>query len=228
MYAGLLRWLMGGVLVSSALLLGTRDALAQGGPGGVPGGCGRGSGQQNVPAWALARLPRIVIGIYDDQFLPAQISVQPGTIVIWRNFGSQPHTTTSWGHWGSRVMFPGDRCATWFVTAGTYDYLSIVAADGGRLTGSITVEGPPIGGGTAGGGIRPSVAPIPPQWIEAWEPVPLGWDQAYTLEGPWEPVSGIYECRAIVTHWTGGTWLSGPWDYRTEGSECRFRASYGP
>jgi plastocyanin len=117
--------------------------------GEVPMGCGQGPGEQNVPGSAIAGLPRIVIGIHDEQFLPAQISVQPGTVVVWRNFGSQPHTTTSWSRWESQVMFPGDRCAAWFVTPGTYEYLSIVAADGGRLRGSITVEGPPVGGGAA-------------------------------------------------------------------------------
>jgi plastocyanin len=171
MHSGWFRWLIGGMLAGSTLLLGVSQALAQGGPSGgwggyggggtmlggagattsgVPPGCGRGPGAQNVAASAIAELPRIVIGIYDDRFQPAQISVQPGTLVVWRNFGSQPHTTTSWGRWESRPMSSGESCSAWFVTPGTYDYLSIVAADGGRLTGSITVEGPPIGSGPAG------------------------------------------------------------------------------
>ena len=185
---GRFRWLIVGVLTGSMLLLEASPALAQGGPGGgwdgfggggmlmggarattgtVPMGCGRGPGAQNVPGSAIAGLPRIVIGIYDDHFLPAQISVEPGTVVVWRNFGSQPHTTTSWGRWESPIMFPGDRCAAWFVTSGTYDYLSIVAADGGRLMGSITVERPPVGGGPAGGpmpgqpGMMPGMGPMP-------------------------------------------------------------------
>jgi plastocyanin len=123
---------------------------------------------QNAPASAIAELPRIVIGISDDQFLPAQISVQPGTLVVWRNFGSQPHTTTAEGRWDSGVLSPGQRCVAWFVTPGTYEYRSTVTADGGRLAGSITVEGPPIGGGTAGmtmpgqPGVRPGSGPLAP------------------------------------------------------------------
>ena len=186
MCSGLFRWLMVGLLAGSMLLLGTNQALAQGAPGGgwggygggtmggapataagQPRGCGRGPGAQNVAASAIADLPRIVIGIYDDQFLPAQISVQPGTVVVWRNFGSQPHTTTSGDRWDSGVLSPNDSCSAWFVTPGTYEYLSTVTADGGRLAGSITVEGPPIGGGTAGmtmpgpPGLRPGTGPMP-------------------------------------------------------------------
>src|SRR5262249_5198376 len=107
MHSGWFRWLFGGMLVGSSLLLGVSQALAHGGPSGglggygggmmqggagattsgVPPGCGRGPGGQNVQASAIAELPSILIGIYDDRFQPVQISVQPGTLVIWRNFG---------------------------------------------------------------------------------------------------------------------------------------------
>lgn len=127
--------------------------------GGPLVGCG--GGQQTVPAPAIAELPRVTVHVYDGFFLPAEISVAPGTVVIWRNMGQKPHTSTAWGYWDSGILRPGEACAAWFVTPGTYEYLSIVAADGGTMTGTVTVEGPPIGGGgpTTGRGMTPGMGP---------------------------------------------------------------------
>lgn len=102
-------------------------------------------GRQTAPASALTELPRATVNIYDGTFAPNELSVRPGTLVVWANRGSSPHSATSWGFWDSGVLRAGDSCATWFVTPGTYQFLSIVAADGGTMTGTITVEGPPIG-----------------------------------------------------------------------------------
>ncbi|HZR98396.1 MAG TPA: cupredoxin domain-containing protein [Chloroflexota bacterium] len=107
--------------------------------GGRVRGCG--SGQQTVPPGAIAGLPSVTIGIYDGFFLPAQLTVPAGTRVIWVNHSDRPHTTTAWDHWDSGVLMPGQQCEAWFVTPGTYDYLSIVAADGGAMVGTITVQG---------------------------------------------------------------------------------------
>jgi|SRR5687768_14293041 plastocyanin len=128
----------------------------------LPRGCGRGPDPQNVRASAISELPRVTIGIHDGFFLPAEISVAPGTVVVWRNMGSNPHTTTAWNRWDSGVMRPGDACMAWFVTPGSYDYLSIVAADGGTMTGTVTVEGTPIGGGSAGMGTGAGTMPMMP------------------------------------------------------------------
>ncbi len=108
-------------------------------------GCG--AGQQSVSPRAIAALPRVTIGIYDGFYLPSEITVRPGTVVVWENRGSAPHSTTAWDRWDSGVLRPGDGCAAWFVTPGTYSYLSIVAADGGTMTGTVTVGGAPIGSG---------------------------------------------------------------------------------
>jgi plastocyanin len=122
-------------------------------------GCG--SGQQSVRAGAISELPRVTIGVYDGFFLPAEVSVVPGTIVVWRNMGSNPHTTTAWNRWDSGVLRPGEACMAWFVTPGSYDYLSIVAADGGTMTGTVTVEGTPIGGGSTGMSVGTGAGTMP-------------------------------------------------------------------
>jgi plastocyanin len=111
--------------------------------GATINGCG--AGQQSVSAGAIAGLPRVTIDIYDGFYLPNEITVRPGTVVVWVNHGSAPHTTTAWDRWDSGVLWPGDGCAAWFVTPGTYSYLSIVAADGSTMTGTVTVAGSPVG-----------------------------------------------------------------------------------
>jgi plastocyanin len=110
-----------------------------GGAGAAIPGCGR--GQQNVGAPAISGLPTVTVAIHDGFFLPEEITVPAGTRVVWTNNGSGPHTTTAWNRWDSGVLMPGGRCQAWFVTPGTYEYLSIVAADGGTMRGTITVAG---------------------------------------------------------------------------------------
>jgi plastocyanin len=102
-------------------------------------GCG--SGQQSVGAGAISELPTVTIAIHDGFFLPAEITVPAGTRVMWVNNGDRPHTTTAWNRWDSGVLMPGERCQAWFVTPGSYDYLSIVAADGGTMRGNVAVQG---------------------------------------------------------------------------------------
>jgi len=117
-------------------------------------GCG--SSRPTVPPTAISDLPRVTINIYDGFYDPGDVTVVPGTVVVWVNRGTKPHSTTSWDYW-SEVLNPGERCAAWFVTPGTYPYLSIVAADGGAVMGSVTVAGPPIPSGpsTASMGTSP-------------------------------------------------------------------------
>ncbi len=114
-------------------------------------GCG--TGAQQVPARAISELPRVTIDIYDGLFDPADVTVAPGTVVVWRNRGHMPHSTTSWDRW-SDILQPGESCAVWFVTPGTYEFLSIVAADGGKPSGSVTVAGEPIPSGPSGMGMH--------------------------------------------------------------------------
>jgi plastocyanin len=126
-------------------------ALAEGlggwgmmGPRGLTSGAtqrGCGGGQQSVAAGAIADLPSVTVSIHDGFFLPDQLSVPAGTRILWVNRGDRPHTTTAWNRWNSGVMMPGQSCEAWFVTPGSYDYLSIVAADGGTMRANVTVQG---------------------------------------------------------------------------------------
>jgi len=106
-------------------------------------GCG--SSRPTVSPSAISDLPRVTINIYDGFYDPVDVTVVPGTVVVWVNHGTKAHSTTSWDYWSE--VNAGERCAAWFVTPGTYPYLSIVAADGGAVMGSVTVAGPPIPSG---------------------------------------------------------------------------------
>jgi plastocyanin len=131
--------------------------------GGLRPGCGR--GEQSVPAGAIAGLPSVTISIVDGAFVPDQVTVPAGTRVVWVNNGTQPHTSTAWDRWDSGVLRPGQGCEAWFVTPGSYDYLSIVAADGGTMRGTITVQGslpsgPTTAGMMPGGPTMPGMPPM--------------------------------------------------------------------
>jgi len=167
------------ILALALALPASTPALAQGpmGPGagsmmgagtmGRPAIRGCGSSRPTVAASGIADLPRVTINIYDGFYDPVDVSVVPGTVVVWVNRGTQPHSTTSWDYW-SEVLSPGESCVAWFVTPGVYPYLSIVSADGGALMGSVTVAGTPIPSGPAitstgstsmGSGTGPAMGP---------------------------------------------------------------------
>jgi plastocyanin len=56
-------------------------------------------------------------------FVPASISVKPGTIITWTNEDSAQHTVTSAdGSWGSDQLAQGDSYMKKFDTPGSYDY----------------------------------------------------------------------------------------------------------
>ena len=106
--------------------------------GGALRGCGQ--GQQSAPLAALAGQPRTTIVVNDTGFSPSETTVAPGTLVVFRNQGRQPHSATAWDRFDSGILWPGDDCLALFVTPGTYEYLSIVAADNAQLRGTLTVR----------------------------------------------------------------------------------------
>ncbi|HEY7062923.1 MAG TPA: cupredoxin domain-containing protein [Chloroflexota bacterium] len=134
---------MGGMMGATSGMMGPMGGmLGMMGSGTTTGrtrGCG--GGQQSVAGGAISELPSVTINIHDGFFLPSEVTVPAGTRVVWVNQSDRPHTTTAWDRWDSGIMMPGQSCEAWFVTPGTYDYLSIVAADGGRMRGTITVQG---------------------------------------------------------------------------------------
>src|SRR5262249_9388764 len=63
------------------------------------------------------------VGAYDDAFQPGAINVQPGTTVLFVNYGRHTHTVTSKdGRWASGDLPPGATYRVTFVTPGTHYY----------------------------------------------------------------------------------------------------------
>src|SRR5690242_13768825 len=80
---------MGGLMGSTSGMMGPMGGMMammdhhHGMMSGRMRGCG--SGQQNVPAGAIADLPSVTINIRDGLFLPDQVTVPAGTRVVWVN-----------------------------------------------------------------------------------------------------------------------------------------------
>ncbi|HSL00756.1 MAG TPA: plastocyanin/azurin family copper-binding protein [Rubrobacteraceae bacterium] len=92
-------------------------------------------------AWAQDQ--EVTVGMDDNFFEPANITVEPGTTVTWVQNGSNPHTTTSYdGLWDSGMIEGGSGGSFSFTfdEPGTYDYFCIPHEAQG-MVGSVTVAG---------------------------------------------------------------------------------------
>src|SRR5215203_3621318 len=92
-------------------------------------------------AWAQGQ--EVTVRMEDNFFEPANITVEPGTTVMWVQSGDNSHTTTSYdGLWDSG-MIEGGTDGTFsftFEEPGTYDYFCIPHEDLG-MVGTVTVSG---------------------------------------------------------------------------------------
>src|SRR5215204_5982336 len=65
----------------------------------------------------------MTVSIEDFFFSPANMTVAPGTTVMWVNNGQAPHTSTADdGAWDSGTLQPGENFSFTFDQAGTYTY----------------------------------------------------------------------------------------------------------
>ncbi len=73
---------------------------------------------------AIAASPQNAVIIQHLQFIPAQITVSPGTTVVWTNQENNiPHTVTSdSGLWDSGTLQPRQSFSHTFSTPGTFSY----------------------------------------------------------------------------------------------------------
>jgi plastocyanin len=91
----------------------------------------------NPPSPANAQTS--TINIDDFVFIPATLTVAPGTTVEWFNVGNAPHTTTSdTGLWNSQTPARSGRFTHQFNQPGTYTYKCTIHP---QMTGTITVQG---------------------------------------------------------------------------------------
>jgi plastocyanin len=63
------------------------------------------------------------VGVYDNQFTPQTINVQPGTTIRWVNYGQHVHTVTANDdRWDTGDIKPGASYSATFKYPGTYYY----------------------------------------------------------------------------------------------------------
>jgi plastocyanin len=86
----------------------------------------------------------VVVRITDNNFDPQQLTVVPGTIVVWVNEGSGSHTVTSdAGLFDSGVLAPGMDFEFTFRDSGEYSYYcQLHGSPGEGMAGTITVAHP--------------------------------------------------------------------------------------
>jgi plastocyanin len=81
----------------------------------------------------------VTVPIRDFFFDPADITVEPGTTVMWVNEGTHPHTVTSDdGQFDSETLMPGDSFMVTFSGSGTLTYHCEIHPD--VMMGSVTVS----------------------------------------------------------------------------------------
>ena len=74
-----------------------------------------------VPAWAV---DTVTIEISSYSFMPSDVTIAPGTMVIWVNRDEMVHTIVSTDHlFGSKGMDTGDRYSFIFDKEGDYGYV---------------------------------------------------------------------------------------------------------
>jgi plastocyanin len=80
----------------------------------------------------------VTVPIRDFFFDPANITVKPGTTVMWVNEGTHPHTVTSDdGQFDSETLMPGDSFMVTFSGSGTLTYHCEIHE---FMMGSVTVS----------------------------------------------------------------------------------------
>jgi plastocyanin len=88
---------------------------------------------------------RVQVSIIDSTYAPEELTITPGTTVIWTNNGEFPHTVTADdGSFNSGSLQSGNRFEHTFDLPGTYPYhCEIHGGPGGvGMSGVISVEAP--------------------------------------------------------------------------------------
>jgi len=82
------------------------------------------SQQSSAPQEPLVRATTLVdVGVYDNRFEDATVTVRPGTTVRWRNYGMHKHTVTGpGGQWDSGDLDFGQEYSATFTQPGRYEY----------------------------------------------------------------------------------------------------------
>jgi len=79
--------------------------------------------EPSLPSESAGATSTVKVGLYDNYFEPANISVPAGTTVVWTNLGEHSHTITAdKERWDSGMLGPGESSSCTFNLPGTYRY----------------------------------------------------------------------------------------------------------
>jgi plastocyanin len=142
------------------------------------------AGATRVAAWSVpiepAAATTVNVAIADTGFAPPSLSVPVGTVVVWTNQGTVPHTVTSVdGSFASDDLSPGATFPYQFTQQGTFQYRDVHSGD----VGTVTVVSGALQGATSPGATTPSTvgaAPGQPAANPAGGPA-----MAFTGAGDW-------------------------------------------
>ncbi|MFA6048999.1 MAG: plastocyanin/azurin family copper-binding protein [Candidatus Micrarchaeia archaeon] len=101
------------------------------------------SEQVSVPSATAVPAANVVeVKIQGYKFIPAEISISPGTTVKWTNLDSAPHNAISTsapagGEFGTRTLGNGESASVVFNTPGDFAYYCSIHP---KMTGKITVS----------------------------------------------------------------------------------------
>jgi len=107
---------------------------------GITGWAGAGvaRGAVSVPSAPQEKPTGAQVKIDNFSFEPREITVAPGTTVVWTNRDDVPHTVTSNDDkFGSKAMDTDDTFSFTFKDAGTYEYYCSVHP---KMTGKVIVK----------------------------------------------------------------------------------------
>lgn len=121
----------------------------------VSGAQGASYGPPGDPPPARSETGAAVIVMTDNDFAPAVVRVAPGTEVVWRNAGRNPHTVTADdGSWDSGDIPPGGEYRRRFGAVGLFRYFCVPHGfrRGRGMAGAVVV-------GKTGEGALPGILP---------------------------------------------------------------------
>ena len=94
--------------------------------------------QQAPPAQQVSAVGEAEISIQAFQFVPAILTIKPGTAVTWANRDEEPHNVVSPDRaFRSKAIDGGEKFTTVFDKPGTYNYICAVHP---HMHGKIIVE----------------------------------------------------------------------------------------
>lgn len=91
-----------------------------------------------APAYA----DTVQVSIMGHMFMPATLTIAPGTTVTWTNHDADPHTVTDGANpkaFHSSALDTGDTFSYTFTTAGTFQYFCTLHP---MMVGHVTVTAP--------------------------------------------------------------------------------------